>query len=152
MRADERGYVGRNRRDPLKTWQEKQKNGCAMQARGACYGGIDSHHIIPKVRLKLSLGRERGIEAAQDDRNLCALCRYHHHRVTVRALRLREDEVPDRAWEFAADYGLGWSLDKDIEKECTCEHPDPGHVCDLHDAEESWESQDQLKERLQHGS
>jgi hypothetical protein len=106
---------------------------CVMENRGACYGRIDPHHIIPKVRLKLSLGREKGIEAAQDARNMVPVCRYHHTRLSVRATKLREDEVPDRVWEAAADWGMQWSLEKDL------------------DPPQTWESQDEPKGRLGYG-
>jgi hypothetical protein len=118
-------------------------NGCVMEARGACYGELDSHHVISRQRLRLSLGREKGIAAAEDARGQVALCRYHHARIIARCTKLHEHEIPSRVWEFATDLGLVWSLEKDIEASGAEEKAAP---------EEAWESQDQLKERLRHAS
>lgn len=89
---------------------------CALAHRSRCDGHLEHHHVISKQRIRNALGRGSVVaeSAVADERNLLPLCRTHHHLVTVGALHLREAELPGEVFAFATDYGLVWSLERDL--------------------------------------
>lgn len=94
--------------------------GCALVGIGPCDPGTEAHHVIPKQRIRArgwGLGFELA-DALADRRNLVALCRRHHHRITHgwdreplgRVLAARITELR----EFARDYQLEPALDREL--------------------------------------
>lgn len=83
---------------------------------------VHRHHWVPKRRIKsrhatLSSNHRHGgpkpwslSEALADPRNLSPLCFYCHGQFEQKILRL---DPPESAYEFAKEYGLEWSLEKD---------------------------------------
>jgi hypothetical protein len=104
-------------------WQRVTRKGKAacLLACGDCDGPVEAHHVVPKQRVKHWLGfmeiaPEDLWPIVWDDRNGVPLCRdRHHHLVTVGALKLPAWKVPLAVYDFAAQYDLGWSLDRDLD-------------------------------------
>ncbi len=80
-------------------------------------GGIlDAHHLIPQQVLKRELPADQLKTALTDPRNGMLLGRYHHDRAES---RMRTLIAPAAAWEFAAELGLTYAL----ERRCLREEP-----------------------------
>lgn len=101
---------------------------CALAHRSRCNGPTEGHHVIPQQRIKQARKRALALDRASaepiatvplsavlaDERNIVPLCRAHHHLITVGARHLQPDELPSEVYAFATDYGLGWSLERDL--------------------------------------
>jgi len=72
-------------------------------------GRMDAHHWIPQRTLKRELPPERFHAAVRDPRNGVLLGRYHHDMIEHAMRRL---PVPAHVERFAAEYGLGWWLER----------------------------------------
>lgn len=83
--------------------------GCAME--GPHYGRVEGHHVIPKQALK----REGHGDKLWDVRNGVGLCSLHHanHEGHVPGGRLPRTLLPSSAFDFAAELGLTWLLDRE---------------------------------------
>lgn len=69
---------------------------------------MDAHHCIPAQAL-----RRRGYTAEQaDKRNRISLCRWHHERHHSRTNPVPRRLLPDSVFEFAAELGLGYLVDR----------------------------------------
>jgi hypothetical protein len=110
---------------------------------GACFGPLIRAHLIPKQRIKREwdsacAARSRGValtpvqealtarelgEIVWDARCWVPCCggmtgiAGHHGMLDAWKLRIPRVELPPAVEEFAAQYGLGWSLERDYGKE-----------------------------------
>lgn len=92
---------------------------------------MERHHVIPKQRLKKAwrsarnyppgsiarespLGKVTLTALLADERNLCDLCRRHHHRVTHGYDKLGLAQLPRGIADFAREFGIGWMLDREL--------------------------------------
>lgn len=74
-----------------------------------CEFPIQVCHLIPKQAL-----RRRGLaaEVTYDPRNALPACYRAHRRSDSGIERFPADRIPDEAWEFASELGLGWMLER----------------------------------------
>lgn len=79
---------------------------------------MDPAHLVPKQRIKreypahvVGAAVQRGI--VWDPRVLVAACRAHHSAWDNRVFNIARGEVPQACEEYAEEYGLVWSLDRD---------------------------------------
>lgn len=90
----------------------------------------DPHHVVPQQTIRgqytywHSLTEqtrlERGLpetlplqeQALLDRRNIVPLCRAHHDRVTSHAIYVPADCWPDGIYDFAAEVGVTWWLER----------------------------------------
>lgn len=70
---------------------------------------MEGHHVLPKALLK----REGFPGKLWDARNALGLCRYHHARHENYVQRVPRDVVPNDAFDFADELGLGWAIDRE---------------------------------------
>ena len=109
------------KRSPLRSVSRKQsvrrreRTAGTEALRAAWVAGkppaCDAHHVIPKAWLrKVGFGED----AVWDVRNRVWLERHRHEQVTNHHKPLTRAELPAAVWEFAAEYGLTWKL----EREC----------------------------------
>lgn len=70
---------------------------------------LEGHHVLPQQLLK----REGLHGKLWDVRNGLGLCRYHHARHESYAQRVPRDVVPNDAFDFADELGLGWAIDRE---------------------------------------
>lgn len=83
-----------------------------LPARGALH---DAHHVVPK-RFLDELARRSGLGPSEaerlrwDVRNGVPACRKDHDRHETAFRRMRLDELPAEAWEFAHEWGFGSKL------------------------------------------
>jgi hypothetical protein len=84
---------------------------CVMP--GEHFGPIQGHHVITKSRLK----REGLSDAVWDVRNGVPVCELHHAQHHAHRERLPRELLPAGVFEFAADYGLGWVLDREYPEQ-----------------------------------
>jgi hypothetical protein len=103
--------------------------GCFFAHRGPCDGPMDKAHLIPKARIRKELtSRTRAFDgsvptgpdwrgwlygAIWDPRVIVAACRAHHSAWDNRVFNIARGEVPQACEEYAEEYGLTWSLDRD---------------------------------------
>ena len=100
---------------------------CVMDGEGPCVGRLQAHHCIERQRIRnkrtdalirLANGEEIShthrrlvdtelADLIADDRNGIPVCEIHHARPW-------DLPVPDSAYEFADEYGLGSSLPERI--------------------------------------
>lgn len=74
---------------------------------------VDGHHVIPAQTL-----RRHGLhDYLVDKRNRLPVCRSHHESHHSRVIPITRVMLPAAVFEFAAEVGLGWWLDK--------HYPDP---------------------------
>lgn len=76
-------------------------------------GDIQGHHIIPKRTLK----QQHFTDHVWDDRNGLGLCAWHHQRHENYRQRVPRDLLPEAVYEFAAELGIMWMLDREYPKE-----------------------------------
>ena len=83
---------------------------CFFRHLGGCSGHVDRMHWIPKQRL-----RHRGLSAEEvwDRRIWDYGCRRHHHLFDNGFINLGREQLPAKVEDYAAEKGLGWSLDRD---------------------------------------
>jgi hypothetical protein len=96
---------------------------------------MDRAHLIPKARIKkefphgawvafsgvvMPVPRRTNVpadrtqrEVVWDNRVLVAACRAHHSAWDNRVFNIARGEVPAACEEYAEEYGLVWSLDRD---------------------------------------
>jgi hypothetical protein len=75
---------------------------------------MDRAHLIPKARIKRELRIEREWRpVVWDPRVLVKACRRHHADWDNRVFNIARGEVPQACEEYAEEYGLVWSLDRD---------------------------------------
>lgn len=98
---------------------------CFFEHLGGCEGRLVRAHLIPKNRLRRHLLYERRLSneaintAVWDDRVWVPMCGGptgiggHHGMFDNKQIRLNYVELPTAVKEFAAEYGLEWSLEKD---------------------------------------
>jgi hypothetical protein len=73
-----------------------------------CRGGVQGHHIIAKQTL-----RRLGLaEFVMDKRNRLPVCEYRHEQHTTGFKPIPRALLPASVFEFAAELGLGWYLDR----------------------------------------
>lgn len=121
-------------------------------AKGACWGPTDRAHLIPKqvIKRQFPFGAMRRVDTGEvcaqrrnedfaalgvtwepvamkhviwDDRVWVHACRRHHGDFDNYRIRLWRADLPQSVFEFAAQYGLSWRLERDF----------PGPVTDLTD-------------------
>ena len=69
---------------------------------------IDGHHAIPRrVLVRLGFG-----DYVMDKRNRVPICRHDHESHECRHRPIQRRELPASVFEFAAELGLEWYLDK----------------------------------------
>lgn len=74
---------------------------------------LDGHHAIPR-RVLVRLGFA---DYVMDKRNRVPVCRHDHESHENRHRPLRRDELPASVFEFAAELGLEWYLDRHYSAE-----------------------------------
>lgn len=89
---------------------------CVLERLGACRGGLQAHHVVPRQRLRIafSAAPEWALElAVADSRNGLMLCEKHHG---LHESKLEWDDMPDPEGlqAFAEQYGVQWSLARDF--------------------------------------
>lgn len=77
------------------------------------------HHVIPKKNLRYELGREVTEHARWDIRNVMTLCDYDHTRHHSRMAPISARLLSPANWEFAAEHGLEWFLERTYPMEDT---------------------------------
>lgn len=99
-----------------KVWQRlvlMRDKGCVLEGHGRCEPPYEAHHILTQQQL-----RKRGLsDFAWDVRNGLGLCNRHHRRHTRAVERVPYSVLPERAFVFAEEMGLGWLLDRYYPKE-----------------------------------
>lgn len=74
----------------------------------ACSGPVQGHHVLTQQAL-----RKRGFEEfLWDKRNRLATCEGAHMRHHTRIRPIPRELLPDSAFEFAAELGLTWLLER----------------------------------------
>lgn len=73
-----------------------------------CEGPLEAHHVVTQQQLRHA-GRH---DLLWSSRNGMTVCERAHTRHTKAILRIPRDRVPQRAVDFAAEYGFGWLLDR----------------------------------------
>jgi len=104
--------------------------GCFGNGHGPCAGRIDRHHVIPKGRIKAALKTKAYRQgwskrqlaeairvAVEDERVIAPACRRHHELWHNARYRVPRSALPLEVEQFAKDYGLMSSLDRDYEQE-----------------------------------
>ena len=114
---------------------------CFFAHLGGCEGRLVKAHLIPKQRIKAAYSsaasRARAVslvpleapmqalidrrseDVIWDPRVWVPMCGGltgiggHHGAFDAKQIRLRRDELPEGLEEFAREYGLEWSLDRD---------------------------------------
>ena len=95
---------------------------CFFEHLGGCEGRLVRAHLIPKQRIKrevLSISYNRTREILWDPRCWRWMCGGltglggHHGQFDNKQIRIRYDELPAAVKEYAAQYGLEWSLERD---------------------------------------
>lgn len=98
---------------------------CFFAHRGDCDGRLVKAHLIPKQRIK----REKQSLLPKDDlqwliwdeRVWTYMCGGptglggHHGAFDAKQIRIRRSHLPEGVEEFAAEYGLEWSLERDYK-------------------------------------
>ena len=97
---------------------------CFFHHLGGCEGRLVKAHLIPKQRIKrerwsklLPVSRRQSI--IWDPRVWVPMCGGltgiggHHGAFDAKQIRIRRDELPEGLEEFAREYGLAWSLERD---------------------------------------
>ena len=75
---------------------------------GICRGPIEGHHAVEKQALK-----RRGLHRYLDDiRNRVPVCHERHEQHTSRVKPIPRGVLPASVFEFAAELGLTWWVDK----------------------------------------
>lgn len=75
---------------------------------GICQGPVEAHHLIPAQVL-----RKHGLEAfLMDHRDRVGVCSRRHEQITTAYRPFPVELLPDSFFEFAADTGLMWWVDK----------------------------------------
>lgn len=75
---------------------------------GVCAGPVQGHHAVSKSKL-----RQVGLTAAcMDLRNRVGVCEHRHEQHTTGFRPIPREVLPPSVFEFAAEMGLGWWLDK----------------------------------------
>lgn len=88
-------------------WREQTiRGGCVMP--GPHEGPRQGHHILPKRVLK----REGFEDRFWDTRNGLCLCELHHVRHERRLQAVPRSLLPEGAFAFAGEMGLGWWLER----------------------------------------
>lgn len=75
-----------------------------------CDGPLDRAHLIPKQRMRI---KNLPDEVVWDKRCWVWACRRSHTMFDHIGIDLKRSQLPDGVEEFALEYGLGWSLDRD---------------------------------------
>lgn len=106
-----RGGFLRRRRKPIGVivadiWREGL-HGCECAVCGT-RAHLDGHHAIPK-RVLIRLGFS---EYVMDKRNRVPVCRQDHESHECRHRPILRSELPASVFEFAAELGLEWYLDR----------------------------------------
>ena len=84
---------------------------------GKLYGSVSTRDVSEAVNAKgFKTSREQVTLTAllADERNLCDLCRRHHHRVTHGYDKLGLAQLPRGIADFAREFGIGWMLDREL--------------------------------------
>ena len=88
---------------------------------------LDGHHAIPKrVLLRLGLG-----DYVMDKRNRVPVCRHDHESHECAHRRILRAELPASVFEFVAELGLEWYLDRHYAPACVCAEINTRH-CPAH--------------------
>lgn len=75
---------------------------------GVCSGMVQGHHAVAKSKL-----RQLGLTAAcMDLRNRVSVCEHRHEQHTTGYRPIPRELLPASVFEFAAEHGLGWYVDK----------------------------------------
>lgn len=75
---------------------------------GTCAGPVEAHHLIPA-----SVLRKHGLQAfLMDLRNRAAVCSHRHEQITTAYKPFPVELLPGAFFEFAADTGLMWWVDR----------------------------------------
>jgi hypothetical protein len=100
---------------------------CFFAHLGGCEGRLVKAHLIPKQRIKREAfyrfkedwGHKRLREHIWDPRCWAWMCGGptgiggHHGQFDAKQIRLNYVELPSGVKEFAEEYGLEWSLERD---------------------------------------
>lgn len=79
-------------------------------------GKPDRAHLIPLQRIKRARNPEVPEDQWWDPRVIVPLCRAHHHKFDNGFIKIaRDDLAKTGVEEFAIEFGLSWSLDRDYE-------------------------------------
>ena len=97
---------------------------CFFAHLGGCEGRLVKAHLIPKQRIKREVrvpswdvGKYQDV--IWDPRVWVPMCGGptgiggHHGAFDAKQIRLRRDELPEGLIEFAREYGLEWSIERD---------------------------------------
>lgn len=100
---------------------------CFFAHLGGCEGQLVRAHLIPKSRMRrhfkyeLKMSPDEIERAIWDERCWVPMCggitgcSGHHGRLDGRQITLNRVELPTAVKEFAHEYGLEWSLERDYE-------------------------------------
>lgn len=91
---------------------------CTLHApKSGCDGPLDAHHLIKKQRIRVhvsTLEEPERLRAMYDPRIGIPVCRRHHHELEHGFKPMFYEDLPQAAIEYARDWGLEWSLDRDF--------------------------------------
>lgn len=101
---------------------------CFFAHRGDCDGRLVKAHLIPKQRIKREFPKSlenldipTRLEILWDPRCWTWMCGGptglggHHGAFDAKQIRIRRSHLPEGVEEFAAEYGLEWSLERDYK-------------------------------------
>lgn len=97
--------------DVRKLWREGVLTACGNRCAAGpsyCSGPLQCHHILPKRVLK----REGHEDRFWSVSNGLALCEFHHMSHENRSRVIDAALLPNAAWTFARELGLGWWLER----------------------------------------
>ena len=80
-----------------------------------CGGPLEAHHAIPKLALRNAVEEGYRDEALYDARNGLPLCRRSHELVSVGAMEIPVDMLPEQVFTMAQDWDVTWLLEREYK-------------------------------------
>ena len=80
-----------------------------------CGGALEAHHAIPKLALRNAVEEGYRDEALYDARNGLPLCRRSHELVSVGAMEIPVDMLPEQVFTMAQDWDVTWLLEREYK-------------------------------------
>lgn len=109
LRAHRQNPVSAREREQRDAWASNLGPCMICPAEGAeCAGPVQGHHAIDKRALK-----RRGLHRyLWDLRNRVPVCEWRHEQHTTRVKPIPRGLLPASVFEFAAELGLSWWVDR----------------------------------------
>ena len=88
---------------------------CSGTGTHRCEGPLDAHHVVPRLALRNAVEEGQRDEAIYDPRNGIPLCRRSHELVSVGAMKIAVDSLPEQVFRFAQDWDVTWLLEREYK-------------------------------------